>query len=216
MKDKLILILIMLVVAVAANDLSRREEAGLVFEPVRQEMQVQAVPVHTTPVFLFPIHAEDYIALSSPIGYRPPETVGGMDNDNIHLGLDMFGLWMARICAGANAYVPCVFPAPNGYYRGHDVLGGLVILQVEHCGDTYLLVHGHLSYVAVEEGSTVDAGAFLGRQGDTGKSDGYHLHYGINKGGTLERDERGETTGNIIGGEWLNPLQYLIEPKERI
>jgi len=159
-------------------------------------------------LFLWPINPADYVAKSSPFGERDPETVGGY-GDDFHNGLDMFGVWHARIRACTDATVACVFPAPNGYYRGHTALGGLVILQAERQGDTFLFVHGHLSEVEVIEGATVAAGDLLGRQGNTGRSDGEHLHFGINQNGTLNT-----ATGEITGGVWLNPLKYITEPGE--
>ena len=158
-------------------------------------------------LFLWPINPADYVAKSSPFGERDPETVGGY-GDDFHNGLDMFGVWHARIRACTDADVVCVFPAPNGYYRGHPVLGGLVILRADTPGTHWLFVHGHLSSTDVNEGDRVAAADFLGRQGNTGRSDGEHLHYGINKGGVLNVE-----TGEITGGEWLNPLLYCEDPK---
>ena len=152
----------------------------------------------------WPIHQDDYLAKSSPIGPRDPATVGG-HGDDFHDGFDMFGVWKARILSGARAFVVCVFPPANGYYRGHEVFGGLVILRVEYKSDVYYLVHGHLSETDVKENTWIDAGTQIGRQGNEGRSDGEHLHFGMNKNGTLDVE-----TGEITGGKWVNPLLHLI------
>lgn len=172
-----------------------------------EKLNPVTTPEPTQASFAWPIDPQDYVALSSPYGERDPATVGGY-GDDFHDGLDLFGTWHARIRAAADAYVACVFPAPNGYYRGHHVLGGLVILQLEHQSETYHLIYGHMSEVAVKEGDMVKPGDLLGRQGNSGRSGGPHLHFAIIQNGVLEVD-----TGEITGGEWLNPLQYIKEPK---
>jgi murein DD-endopeptidase MepM/ murein hydrolase activator NlpD len=86
-------------------------------------------------------------------------------------------------------------------------LGGLVIVESVYQDDTYFMVYGHMAAVAIKEGEKVEVNAFLGRQGNTGKSAGAHLHFGLNRNGTLD-----VATGEITGGEWLNPLIYMEEP----
>ena len=214
MKERLLILVLVLLGVVAAYEISRVRQVhpGLEETAVRGEVarQLYVLPVRAQTKLLlsWPIDPQDYIALSSPFGERDPETVGGL-GDDFHNGLDLFGTWSARIRACTDADVVCVFPAPNGYYRGHTALGGLIILQAERQGDTFLFVHGHLSEVGVVEGTTVAAGDLLGRQGNTGWSDGEHLHFGICRNGVLNAE-----TGEITGGEWLNPLKYLVEPKE--
>ena len=198
-----------LIVGVMTNEISIQERPVLL--PVANEVWMSLLLLPSSKkalLFAWPIDLQDYIALSSPFGERDPQTVGGL-GDDFHNGLDLFGTYRARIRACTDATVACVFPAPNGYYRGHTALGGLVILQAERQGDTFLFVHGHLSEVEVIEGATVAAGDLLGRQGNTGRSDGEHLHFGINQNGTLNT-----ATGEITGGVWLNPLKYITEPGE--
>ena len=86
-------------------------------------------------------------------------------------------------------------------------MGGLVIVQSEHQGDTYFFVYGHMASVSVTEGDKVELLDLLGRQGNTGRSDGDHLHFAVNKDGTRNVD-----TGEITGGVWFNALKYMTEP----
>ncbi len=207
---ELLWVLVIAIAGRAAHELSETLPSDAnVGGGVFLELPVLALPVGEVEVLLkvaWPIDADDYVALSSPFGERDPATVGGY-GDDYHDGLDLYGTWRARIRAGADAYVACVFPAPNGYYRGHPVLGGVVILRASISEDTYYLVYGHLSSTEVAEDEVVSVGALLGRQGNTGHSDGAHLHFGLNRGGTLD-----VATGEITGGMWLNPLKYMVEP----
>ena len=207
MEDRLLIVLMVVISGMVAHEITIQEREELLLEPVEVWLPVPVLPVREEPLSLvWPIDIADYVVLSSPFGERDPATVGGY-GDDYHDGLDLYGTWRARIRAGADAYVACVFPAPSNYYRGHPILGGLIILRASVNEDTYLFVYGHLSSTEVKEGDRVLVGAFIGRQGNSGRSDGAHLHFAINKGGTLD-----VATGEITGGTWLNPLKYMVEP----
>lgn len=54
-------------------------------------------------------------------------------------------------------------------------------IRIRHVvqGDTYVSVYGHLSKILVEKGQEVKAGSTIGFSGNTGCSDGPHLHFEV-------------------------------------
>lgn len=71
--------------------------------------------------------------------------------------------------------------------------GGLSVLQ-EH-GDGYVSFYAHLSEALVNLGQQMKRGQYIGKSGDTGKTDFPILHYGI---GRLKKEGFGHT-------EWFDP-----------
>lgn len=78
-------------------------------------------------------------------------------------------------------------PAPEGtpvfvvadgqvIYAGWDDIYGNCV-QIKH--DGYVTLYGHLSEISVESGDIVSTGFVLGKVGDTGRSTGPHLHFGV-------------------------------------
>ena len=159
-------------------------------------------------VFSWPIDLDDYIALSSPFGERDPEQIGGY-GDDYHDGVDMFGTWLARIRAIAPGKVVCHFiPPTDGIHRGHGVLGGMVVIEhVLETGEIFYSRYGHLHTTEVHEGDSIQVGTLIGRQGNTGRSPSPHLHFELWRGGVCDIP-----TGEIMGGELVNPLKYLAIP----
>jgi murein DD-endopeptidase MepM/ murein hydrolase activator NlpD len=78
--------------------------------------------------------------------------------------------------AAAAGIVAEHWPAPNGFYKGHPIFGGLVV--IDHQEGTFTL-YGHLSETFVHEGQRVEKGMIIGRQGNTGISTGEHLHFEV-------------------------------------
>ena len=68
------------------------------------------------------------------------------------------------------------WPAPNGYYKGHPMYGGLIV--IDHLNGTHTL-YAHMSSTYMGEGDQVEAGQVIGRQGDTGITTGEHLHFEV-------------------------------------
>ena len=140
----------------------------------------------------FPLADEDYLALTSPYGYRVSPL---LHVEAHHDGLDIAGVWRAQVVAVADGQVVEHWPPPDGYWRGHDVLGGMV--RIRHADGTQTL-YAHLSWTRVHTGDRVRAGQVIGRVGDTGKSDGQHLHFEV----ISPTDDR------------LNPLLYVRTPHD--
>jgi murein DD-endopeptidase MepM/ murein hydrolase activator NlpD len=81
-----------------------------------------------------------------------------------------------------------------------DAGGSLgVVTMVDHVIDGQVItsVYAHMEYDSrrFEVGDTVKVGDVLGTTGNTGMSTGPHLHFEIRIGG--------------IGGEWVDPLEWL-------
>ena len=111
--------------------------------------------------------------ISSGAGYRD-DPMGGKEESQLHKGLDLVGPPRSPVKAAAAGIVAEHWPAPNGYYKGHPVYGGLLV--IDHLDGTFTL-YGHLSTTYVGEGESVEAGEIIGRQGNTGISTGEHLHF---------------------------------------
>ena len=135
----------------------------------------------------FPMHHEDFLRLTSFFGKRGAIIGGGYSD---HSGLDMSGVFAARIVAVKSGYV-----ADHWY---NDPIKGWAI-RVDH-GDGTEAEYFHLSDSYVHErrpdGSRwyVEAGETIGRQGNTGLSENAHLHF----------------TYRVDGVE-VNPLRYFRE-----
>ena len=126
-------------------------------------------------LFSSPIHKDDYIRITSPYGFRElinPFTGGQIES--IHKGLDILGTHKARIVSIAKGRVVEHYPPPNSYYKGHEILGGMI--KIDH-GNGWSSVYGHLSSTYVKEGDYILEGSIIGRQGNTGQSFGSHLHF---------------------------------------
>jgi len=138
----------------------------------------------------FPVADSDYLVLTSPFGYRVSPL---LNVEMYHTGLDIAAAWKAQVVAVADGTVVEHWPPPDGYWRGHDVYGGMV--EVEHA-DGMRTLYAHLSWTRIHTGDRVRAGEVIGRIGNTGKSDGQHLHLEV-----IAPD-----------GERLNPLLYIKDP----
>ena len=80
--------------------------------------------------------------------------------------------------------------------RGFDKgAGNYVVLDIPRIGKQLHLFH--LSSIAVKAGQAVKAGELLGVTGDTGNTDGVHLHLGMKPS---------------AGGAWEDPHAYIYTP----
>ena len=187
---KAYLLALFLSIATAGN-LSNHDTLPLAIEIPPNLFEMPAEPDPVPLALVWPIHLEDYMALSSPFGERDPEKIGGY-GDDFHDGLDLFGTWRARVLAVADGVVTEHYPPPNGYYRGHPVYGGYI--EITH-DDGSISRYAHLSETDVVEDLYVAGGIPIGRQGKTGRTAKAHLHFELE-----------------IEGKKVNPLKYLEEP----
>lgn len=63
-------------------------------------------------------------------------------------------------------------------FAGYQENGAGYYVWINH-GDGYKSIYMHMTRYIVEEGQTVEAGELIGYVGTTGRSTGYHLHFGI-------------------------------------
>lgn len=148
--------------------------------------------------YINPIHHEDYISLTSPKGLRdiPSGIYTGGATTRVHEGIDLKGTWHARVVSVSDGVVKIHYPPPGWHkgrwYNGHDTFGGYtVILNDDGTESEY----AHQSSTYVKEGQRVKQGEVIGRTGETGLTDGEHLHY-----------------EHKINGKSVQPLQYIYIP----
>lgn len=123
-----------------------------------------------------PVFASDNPFISSGFGYRE-DPLGGDDGYmRLHRGVDIAEPVGAPVRAVRRGVVAECWPAPNGYYDGHPVYGGMLVV---YHGDGMYTLYGHLSSTTVIEDDWVDCGQVIGAIGDTGKSTGPHLHFEV-------------------------------------
>ncbi len=76
-------------------------------------------------------------------------------------------------------------------YAGYQHKGAGNYVWINH-GDGYRSIYMHMTRYIVSIGQHVEAGEVIGYVGTTGRSTGYHLHFGIKYNGT-----------------WVDPLDYI-------
>lgn len=171
----------------------RTELAEATRDPAPQEVREGGAETDPPPrqvvtsEYTFPIAESDYLTLTSPYGYRVSPILAV---ERYHQGIDVAATWRAQVVAAADGVVVEHWPPPDGYYRGHDVYGGFLVIEHENGWRT---AYAHLSETRVHTGWTVSAGEVIGRVGSTGRSRGDHLHFEI-----LD-----------AAGQWQNPLLYV-------
>lgn len=134
--------------------------------------------------------------ITSEFGYRAnvkpgtPGLVGGVDA-SMHFGIDLIPakataaeVKRIKILAAEDGVACIVYPAPNGYFKGHRIYGGCVMIR--HLVGTYAgkeiyayTLYGHMKDVWVREGTVIKKGQAIGLMGTTGSSTGPHLHFEI-------------------------------------
>jgi murein DD-endopeptidase MepM/ murein hydrolase activator NlpD len=110
--------------------------------------------------------------ISSSFGFRENPMGGG--EFNMHKGLDLVGPKNSPVIAVMDGVVVENWPPPNGYFKGHPIYGGLIIIK--HANGLYSL-YAHLSKGFVKTNMKVKQGDAIGIQGSTGISTGDHLHF---------------------------------------
>lgn len=112
--------------------------------------------------------------VSSGCGYRMDPMGGG--TENLHKGVDLVASIGTPVVAVLAGVVVEHWPPADGYYRGHPVFGGLVV--IDH-GKGLFTLYGHLAESYVHEDYQVEAGQTIGRLGETGITTGPHLHFEV-------------------------------------
>jgi len=127
--------------------------------------------------------SDNKFKVSSPYGTRTHPTTG--EKNKMHNGVDFampVGTALSSTISGVVIHA--------GYTDGG--FGNYVAVKGQG-GDVHIF--GHLDSVSVKAGQTIQAGALIGKSGNTGRSSGPHLHYEVRKGS--------------ISGQAVDPMQYL-------
>jgi murein DD-endopeptidase MepM/ murein hydrolase activator NlpD len=100
--------------------------------------------------------------------------LSGNDFWSGHLGIDIAAGEGAAIYAADNGVVTM---AQGGYNYGYGN-----VIQIDH-GNGYSTVYAHLSVIGVGICASVSAGQWIGAAGNTGNSEGAHLHFEVRQNG---------------------------------
>ena len=109
----------------------------------------------------------EYKGITSKYGYRKHPITGRRE---LHKGSDMRAKLYTEVYATANGVVEYA-----GYHRTSGY-GRLIIIDNSYGFKTYF---AHLGKVKVKHGDVVQKGDLIGLTGNTGRSNGPHLHYEI-------------------------------------
>jgi murein DD-endopeptidase MepM/ murein hydrolase activator NlpD len=118
---------------------------------------------------ILPLNRHDFIVITSGVGLRRSP----IDNRvHTHNGIDISAKERAKVIATANGVV-------TGVWRNHPTFGK--IIYITHSGG-YKTRYAHLDEINVKYKEKVKKGQIIGIVGNTGQSQGIHLHYEIRKG----------------------------------
>jgi murein DD-endopeptidase MepM/ murein hydrolase activator NlpD len=101
-------------------------------------------------------------------------SLSGNDYWSGHLGIDIAAGEGAPVYAADSGVVTM---ASGGYNYGYGN-----VIQIDH-GNGYSTVYAHLSVLGVGGCQSVSAGQWIGSAGNTGNSQGAHLHFEVRQGG---------------------------------
>lgn len=101
-------------------------------------------------------------------------SLSGNDYWSGHLGIDIAAGEGAPVYAADSGVVTM---ATGGYNYGYGN-----VIQIDH-GNGYSTVYAHLSVIGVGVCQSVSAGQWIGSSGNTGNSQGAHLHFEVRQGG---------------------------------
>lgn len=113
--------------------------------------------------------------VTSPYGPRKSPI---NSRQEFHTGIDLVKPAYANIQAFISGSVVYAYMGQTG--TGVGGFGNTVIIKDK---DNHLHMYAHLTDYCVSVGQFVDRGQVIGRQGNTGKSAGQHLHYEVRKNG---------------------------------
>ena len=119
-----------------------------------------------------------YSRVSSPFGYRIHPVTGEWA---MHKGVDLPAPKGTPIYASRSGYVTIA--------TYHSTAGNYVTINHQ---DGYTSVYMHMTHDVVSVGEYIKAGELIGYVGNTGRSKGYHLHFGI-----------------TYNGSYVNPMNYI-------
>lgn len=131
--------------------------------------------------------------ITSDIGPRKKPTADGSSN---HKGIDI-GVPIGTPLYATEDKGKVIEVSPNAGSAGNKI----VVKYDRSDGKSYKVTYMHLNSIDVKEGDIVNAGAVIGKSGNTGASTGPHLHFEVR-----ELQNKDDKKGNLI-----DPKSYLAE-----
>ncbi len=118
-----------------------------------------------------------YLYVSSEFGYRTHPVTGEVQS--YHRGIDLPHYKGTPIYAARTGVVTVAqWGTTQGWY-----------VTINH-GDGYISTYMHMTHYIVKKGDFVTAGQIIGYVGTSGRSTGYHLHFGIAYNGTYHNPRK--------------------------
>lgn len=109
-----------------------------------------------------------------------------------------WGRWHKGIDIGAR--YENVYAAASGYAYTRENPGGYGHYIMIFHGSGYVTLYGHLNSYKITSGQYVSQGQVIAQSGNTGASQGAHLHFEVRKASSIS---------NYFSSNFLNPLDYL-------
>jgi murein DD-endopeptidase MepM/ murein hydrolase activator NlpD len=130
--------------------------------------------------FIWPIDIDGIPEITSKFGAREYSTIGNIGGTNkdglhFHAGIDLKLDIGTPIRATSNGNVYQIW-SDDTYLGQHPVYGNLIILKHDYGFETY---YAHLDDIMVTRGEKVERGDIIGHGGNSGMSNGPHVHYEI-------------------------------------
>jgi murein DD-endopeptidase MepM/ murein hydrolase activator NlpD len=190
-------------------------EIRAIEEQIRVEIDPNSLPATGSGVLSWPLEPPIVITQyfgNTPFATQNPQVYGGKGHPGIDLRASV-GTPVKSSLQGVVAAVNNTISFCRGYQIGY---GKWILIRHDNNLSTF---YSHLSLVKVSAGDTVEAGQLIGYSGDTGYTEGPHLHFGVfaTQGiDNLEYRSTSKTCGGIIMRQplvapnaYLNPLSYL-------
>lgn len=149
--------------------------------------------------------SRDKTWISSPFGYRSDPFTG---NRSFHAGIDFAGRVGTPVYATADGVVAYAYRdlrLGNVIVIEHDIQERDEKGQVYTRQGLYRTEYGHLDRMLVSAGDRVERGQTIGKLGNTGRSTGPHLHYGVR----YQDRRRGQHRG------YVDPRSFILDEVPR-
>ncbi|MFN8378895.1 MAG: M23 family metallopeptidase [Anaerolineae bacterium] len=128
-----------------------------------------------------------------------------------HMGVDFVAPIGTPVMTAADGVVDNVANDPTGF-------GNFVRIRHDTPDGRFITIYAHLSRVDVTKGQQVKAGDVIGLSGNTGNTDGPHLHFALKmpgaaaKGLTRYDDLINDRKNVLILDDFLDPAYFLVPP----
>jgi murein DD-endopeptidase MepM/ murein hydrolase activator NlpD len=198
-----------------AKQQALEDEISAYEEQIRIEINPSSLPKTGSGVLSWPIDPPIVITQyfgNTPFATQNPQVYGGKGHPGIDLRASI-GAPIKTARQGAITAINNVISFCRGYQIGY---GKWILIKHDNNLSTF---YSHLSLIKVSTGDVVEKGQLIGYSGDTGYTEGPHLHFGVfatQAIDSLEYKSASQTCGNIIMRQplvapsgYLNPLSYL-------